>query len=652
MKKLINLLITVLLSLSAFAQEDGSDVCSDAKIKNLSRFKNARIAYAGDEKIDVTYYKLNLNISYSQQYIKGEATITFKTKSNISTCFLDLKSLLRVDSVKLGSKKISFIQEANKVNLTLDKQYIQGQAIGVVVYYQGRPNNSAFGSFAFSTHGSNGQPVVWSLSEPYGAPDWFPCKDTPSDKADSSDVWITMPKEFVSVSNGILTKILENNDNTRTYQWKNRYPIAQYLISIACSNYVEYKNYFKYSPTDSMMVTHYIYPESFTASVKNQLDQTPFMLKLFSEKFGLYPFIKEKYGHAQCGFSGGMEHQTCSSMGSFGVSLIAHELTHQWFGDKVTCKNWENIWLNEGFATYGDVMYSEAIGGKTAYDTKIIANAIKAKQAIGSIYVQNINSEDEIFNSNRSYAKGALVLHMLRGIVGDEKFFKILQNYLVSNVAFDAAVTEDFQKIAEETTGLKLDYFFKQWIYGENYPKYSYSWTVSEATSSINLNVTQAQNTTPAYFSMPVEFKIVMKDGSSSIATVFIDKASQVIQLIKPKGDVSQVIFDPENKILKDVTELKNTLTANEPANALVEWTISPNPAENQVIIDFSLKKSAVIQVAIFDKLGKKMKELTAENLTNGSYSKLISLNDLSSGIFLVRLGIDEKSFGKMLVVK
>ncbi|WP_394996350.1 M1 family aminopeptidase [Emticicia sp.] len=661
MKNLFKVFIISFLPILSFAQEDGATICSESKqiaFKRMNKASKARIAYPGDDKIDVTYYKLNLNLSHAQQYLKGEATIGLKAKSAISSFFLDLRNILKVDSVKLASKKLGFLQDASKVTITLDKQYTENQTISVIVYYQGKPASSGFGSFSFATHGNTQQPVVWSLSEPYGAPDWFPCKDTPSDKADSSDVWITMPKEFVSVSNGTLMQVLDNKDNTKTYQWKNRYPIAHYLISIACSNYIEYKNYFKYSttngtPPDSMVITHYVYPETFTATTKTQLDQTPFMLKLFSEKFGLYPFIKEKYGHAQCDFGGGMEHQTCTSINSYGGSLVAHELAHQWFGDKITCKNWENIWLNEGFATYAEAIYAEALGGKSSYQTNINANITKAKKAVGSVYVQNISSESEIFSNNRSYAKGAIVLHMLRGIVGEEKFFKILQNYLVSSIAYNSAVTEDFQKVAEETTGLKLDYFFKEWIYGESYPKYTYGWTVNDATAMLNLTINQTKNTIPEYFSMPVDIKIVTSQGES-ITTVFIDKASHLIQIAKPAGEVTQVVFDPDNKILKDVTEVKisSSITGTEPENNLVEWSISPNPADGQVVVSFYLKQNANTHISVVDMMGRNIKQLAEEKLPIGKYSKTIPLTNFPAGKYLIRLGIENKYFGKILVVR
>ncbi|MBA4853306.1 M1 family aminopeptidase [Emticicia sp. BO119] len=646
-------LVLIFYPLLGLAQTNGGISCAQAKQSSFAR--NARymqLAYPGDDKIDIGYYKLNLDISYAQRYLKGEATISFKPKSTISSFFLDLKNTLKVDSIKLGAKKLAFAQETAKVNITLDKSYTENQAVTVDIYYQGSPVASAFGSFTFGSHGA--APIVWSLSEPYGAPDWFPCKDTPADKADSSDVWITMPLGFVSVSNGVLTKKIDNSNGTRTYQWKNRYPIAHYLISISCSNYTEYKNYYKYSATDSMAVTHYIYPENFSSNVRNQLDQTPFMLKLFSDKYGQYPFIKEKYGHEQCGFGGGMEHQTCSSMGSFESSLVAHELAHQWFGDKITCKTWEHIWLNEGFATFSEAIYAEAIGGKTGYQTAINSDMFYAKRAIGSLFVKNISNENEIFGFNRTYAKGSVVLHMLRGIVGEEKFFKILQNYLVSPLAYNSATTEDFQKVAEQTTGLNLDYFFKEWVYGESYPKYTYGWTTAKTAdglSILSLKVTQTKNTTPEYFLMPVDIKIITSQGET-ITTVFIDKATQDIDIPNIKGDVSQVIFDPENKILKEVTEVQITPTGKEPISELIDWKISPNPTTNEVFVDFTLKQNTVAQITVFDVLGRKIKELPEEKLSADRYTRSIKSNDLVAGNYIVRISFGQYSFAKVLVVR
>ncbi|MEW6509140.1 MAG: M1 family aminopeptidase [Bacteroidota bacterium] len=200
----------------------------------------------------------------------------------------------------------------------------------------------------------------------------------------------------------------------------------------------------------------YVYPESF-ASQKVNLDKTNDMIRIFSEMYGPYPYSKEKCGHAQCGFGGGMEHQTISSMGGFSESLAAHELAHQWFGNKVTCKDWQNIRLNEGFATYSDKLYHQKKYGDAAFNNQMNSVMTSSKTANGTIYVQNINSVGEIFNSARSYNKGAAVLHMLRGIIGNEKIFQVLGEYLIEpGLSYNVATTEDFQRVAERVSGQNL----------------------------------------------------------------------------------------------------------------------------------------------------------------------------------------------------
>ncbi|RYF50867.1 MAG: peptidase M1, partial [Cytophagaceae bacterium] len=302
---------------------DGGDFCRDGKIRALTRQASnpkARLAYPGDNNIDINYYGLDLNLTYSPKYLRGAVTVKFKcTASSLSSFFLDLNSTttttglgLRVDSVKANGRKLAYQFAQSRLTITPDQALTNSQLYSVVVYYQGIPNGQAQSSFSFSTHERTSDPVIWSLSEPYGAPDWFPCKDTPADKADSSDVRITAPSVFVSVSNGTLVSTTVNSNGTTTYAWRNRHPIAQYLISIAMSNYTRYDTPFTYNG-QTMPVTHYIYPE-ILSSVKASLDLTPAMLQLFTTKFGPYPFLREKYGHAQFGQgNGGMEHQTISS---------------------------------------------------------------------------------------------------------------------------------------------------------------------------------------------------------------------------------------------------------------------------------------------------------------------------------------------------
>ncbi len=656
MKKLLVLLLLLISTLCGFAQEDVNE-CATGKILSLTkRNQNARLQapQAVDNNIDITYYKLNLSVNYTPKNIKGEVTINAKSKIvTLDQVTIDLQNTLTTDSIKIGNRKLTFVHQSNQILIKLDKIYAENQLLSFVIYYHGIPGSSGFDSFVFGTHNNAKDMAIWSLSEPYGSPDWFPCKNSVDDKADSSDVWITADKYFTSVSNGILEKTIENQDGTRTYQWKNRYPIAQYLISIAMSNYTLYQNQFNFEGQTTMPITHYIYPESLTSTNKIALDKTAFMLDLFSKKFGLYPFIKEKYGHAQFGWGGGMEHQTCTSLtvpNSGFETLIAHELTHQWFGDKITCKNWESIWLNEGFASYGECVYTEATGGKSAYDAYIKSFMTSAKTAKGTIYVQNVSDINEIFSSSRTYRKGASVLHMLRGIVGNDKFYKILQTYTASKNAYGNATTEDFQAVAEQVYGQKLDYFFKQWIYGENYPKYKFQWSsqpLTDGTFKVKAEMSQSLNTTPAFFTMPIQLSISGGLGDTTI-TVFNDKQSQTFEFVL-KSKPTNVIFDPNNLILKDL-ETINVLGSEPIIYDDFGLTIAPNPSSEDIDVSFRLAKSSIVKISIIDFSGKEVLMQSEEKLQTGNYSRNLKISQFQSGTYILNLNVDGLNESRKLV--
>ncbi|MCP5062292.1 MAG: T9SS type A sorting domain-containing protein [Ignavibacteriae bacterium] len=651
MKYVLNIL--VIFSTLTFAQSS-KEHCSLSKINHLNNLqKTSKLNYPGDNRYDVTYYKLDLNISYSARQIIGAVTVKAKSlENNLSEFFLDLQDHFIIDSVVSNGTSLINSLADGKLNITLNKNYNLDEEISLTVYYQGSPVSTGFGSFEFSNH--NGRPIIWSLSEPYGASDWWPCKDTPADKADSSDVWITSDTQFVSVSNGKLMAVVENGNNTKTYKWKNHHPIAQYLISLAMTNYAVYKNYFKYSSEDSMEVIHYNYPENLNENRKADLDKTVEMLDVFSELFGLYPFIDEKYGHAEFGWIGSaMEHQTISSMGTFKESTVAHELAHQWFGDKITCKDWQNIWLNEGFATYSESLWLEAKYGKEAYDNQIEIemsgnpNATwnsYAKQAVGSLYVQDISSISQIFNGARSYAKGAVVLHMLRGIVGDDDFFNILKAYASDpELAYDVATTEDFQRVCEEVSGYDLNYFFSEWIYGEDYPNYLIDWTNNSNGNNFqaSLSVSQASHTNPSYFIMPVQVKI-SGAGKDTLVTFFNDANNQRFEIELSFEPIS-IEFDPNNWILKDVSNTTNLNTEN---TSPLEFSLSqnyPNPFNPSTTIKYSIPTEVTenflsIQLTLYDILGKEVATLVNEKKNPGNYEIKFDASKLSSGIYYYQL--------------
>ena len=582
-----------------------------------------------DSTINVTYYFLNLRITANPNYLYGSVKVKGEFKSQNNRMFLNLKNLLTVDSVS-GSGISGFSH--NNDFLTVLFQNNQND-FDITVHYKGLPTGSGFGSFVFSSQ--NSVPVIWSLSEPFGASDWFPNKNTPSDKADSSQVWITCPSNLVGVSNGLLYETLSNPDNTKTYKWKSKYPIANYLISIAVTNYALYNNYFKYSSTDSMVVNHYVYPTDLN-TLKSSLDVTPKMLELFSDKYSLYPFIEEKYGHSQFGWGGAMEHQTISSMGSFGQGIVAHELAHQWFGDKVTCRDFNNIWLNEGFATFSESLWIEFNEGKESYISSIKSRMSNARKAVGSLYVLNTNNVNEIFNGNRTYSKGAVVVHMLRGVLGDSIFFNVLKSYINdSSLAYSTAVTEDLQRVAEKVSGKNLNYFFQQWVYGENYPVYDISYSKSQNPNGLyNVNVTVSQkiNTNPSFFTMPIDIKITTSNKGDTTFTVFNNSQIQTFTFLI-QGNPSFITLDPGNKILKDKK-------GDDPSESIDFRLLQnyPNPFNPQTKIIYMLNEFCEVNLSVYDMLGREVESLVSDKQRPGTYEVAFIANNIASGVYVYKL--------------
>ena len=471
----------------------------------------------------------------------------------ISLLTFGLYDVMAITSiVTAGGTPLAFVRGSNQATVTLDRTYAPGELIDYTVTYGGSPPSAPNGGYAFvySTHGPIGAPIIASLSEHIFAPTWWPCFDRPDDKA-IVDMDLTVPNTLTGVSNGRLINTINNADGTRTTQWRSVYPISTYLVSVAISNYVTWTDF--YTPVTGgpvMPVQHWVYPEHETAA-REDLNVTVPMLTFFSGLFGEYPFVAEKYGHAIFTFPGAMEHQTVTSYGAGVIRgdhhydyIVAHELAHQWWGDAVGPAEWPEIWLNEGFASYGEALWTEHLGGANAYRNYMLS--MDTRPFCGTIY--NPVAPCDLFG-NTVYDKGGWVLHMLRHVVGDTAFFQGMRNYYATYGGSNAT-TGAFRAVMEAASGMNLQAFFDRWVMQTGEPVYRFGWKAAETPAGwvTHLRIEQAQ--TGNTFTMPADIRVTTT-CCDEMFVVQTSGAAQDIALPPVSSQPLGVAFDPNSFILK-----------------------------------------------------------------------------------------------------
>jgi len=616
-------------------------LCSHEKSASRWQTQNSTLNQ-NQEKIDIKFYELNLDIDFNSSRIRGSVTVN-GVIGNIYPDFieLDLYDNMTVDSILQNNIPILYLHENDMLKIPLSDITLDDENLfSLTIFYQGTPDHCGAGGFKFDEHQNIGH--VWTLSEAYCARSWWPCKDDPSDKADSVNIIISVPLEpaYIVASNGLLSSTTINN-NKKTYFWKERYPITTYLVSLAIYPYTKWVDqYVSPISSDTMLIEHYVFPDRYEASYPNY-SLTKDMLSFFSELFGEYPFISEKYGHADFTWGGGMEHQTLSSMGSFSQNLMVHELGHSWWGNLITCKTFNDIWLNEGFARYCQALWAEHMYGREAYFDFMNNHAY---YGAGTIYVENPSSNSQIFSAGLSYNKASWVLHMLRHKVGETMFFDILKSYASNDsLSYNAASTSDFQKVCEDISGLDFEQFFQQWIYGEKYPKYELSWW-HEGNGIYNVKIDQVQSYN--FFSMPIDLKFSGSAGPILVDTTIVIENNNSSQLYEFSGFnflVENVMLDPENWILKEATYSVNEIDNILPDRVEVEKAF-PNPFNSKVKLSFYINPQfgdTHVNVNIFDLRGKIVESLIDNEFIPGYHTTFWNANGKSSGVYFIQLATD-----------
>jgi len=614
----------------------------EAETKNRLMAEFGRAGAGGRDKgtlnmdlYDVGSYDLALTLDPSTETMTGTVLVHASVSgAEISTMDLDLAANMIVSRVLSGGVVAAFFHNNGLLTITLDRTYTNGETVDVAVEYSGDPEGISFG---WAQYG--GQPLIWTMSEPYGARAWWPCKDVNTDKADSVALHITVPEALVVASNGTLENVSPAQPGWHTYHWTERYPIATYLVSVTAHPFAVFSDQYVSALGDTMPLEYFVVPDRLAAA-EDGYAIVPEMISAFAGLFGEYPFLAEKYGHAHFPWGGGMEHQTCTSLSHNGYSegLISHELGHQWFGDLVTCADFSHIWINEGFATWSEAYWLEQSVGETAYHAEMAQARYRGP---GTIIVENPADFVTIFDYDLTYLKASWVPHMLRHIVGEANFQTALQT-LLSVHGFGDATTADVQTVFETVSGLDLTDFFQQWIYGEYYPAYRVSRTATPVgdQSRVRIKIEQIQIIT-GLFTMPLDVRIRTSVGD----TTFVVQNSQAEQWYDflVDGEVIQVLVDPDSWVLRTMS-YDGVSAVPVAAPAVLELRDNvPNPFNPATAVHFYLAAPTDVRLDIYDVAGRLVKNLVVGSFDAGDHQVRWDGTDgagrsVASGTYYARL--------------
>ncbi len=538
-------LLVALAAVQSFAEE---------KPRQLERIRT----------FDVEHLKAELNIDPDKAKLSGTVTHTLKPlHDGFKQLELDCEALT-VTKVTVDGREQKFELRAPKLVITLDRVFKKQEPLSVSVTYHGSPTCGMY--FIRPDEFYPQKPLcVWTQGEPEQNHFWLPCYDYSND-LQTTEMIVTVPASLFVLSNG---RLLENRANeaagTRTFHWKMDQPHVTYLISLVVGDLVPHE-----LEVGGLKITSYAPRQFFDEGrMKRAFGRTGEMATLFNKLTGVeYPWPKYAQTIVPEFRSGGMENISSTTLTEFTLrddgailestadGLIAHELAHQWWGDLLTCKDWSHLWLNEGFATYYDALFTEYDLGPENFAYKVDGNrkaAIKIDETKPRPMVwDRYERPFEMFDA-RAYPKGASVLHMLRGLLGDDKFFAGVSSYARKH-RHQAVETADFQRAMEEASGKKLDWFFEQWCYKAGAPKLEITWRFvpEDSTARIKVKQTQPASDLVPTFKLPTSVEFITKGKAVRFPVELDSREQELVFRIDAKPDL--VRLDPERYLLAELS--------------------------------------------------------------------------------------------------
>ncbi len=517
--------------------------------------------------VDVQHIRAELTLAAKQKEVRGTVTHTLSPlhpylKQVDFDCGPELKVTKVTKSIKgSGAVPCKFVLKDSTLSVTLDRAHGPGETLELAIEYSGSPTKGL--QFILSDPAYPDRPVaIWTQGQAEDTRYWLPCYDYPNERA-TSEMIITAPDPLFVVSNGALLDTKKNAGDTTTYHWKMDVPHVSYLISLAVGDFSVY-----HDKLDDLPVDYYVAKGVDEATARRFMGKTPEMIRFFSRSLGQpYPYVKYA---TTClpEFGGGMENISATSMTDTALrdeiaalegdadGLVAHELVHQWFGDLLTCKDWSHTWLNEGFASYFDPLFAEHDRGEDAFrlnmdgelQSYLQNDRLYRRPIVETRYESSLQMFDRM-----TYAKGACVLHALRGLLGDLVWWKGIRAYVAAH-KLQVVDTDDFRKSMEAASGKDLKWFFDQWLMKAGHPELKVRWRYEEADGSVRVKVLQTQTLdeqTPL-FKLPTTLEITEDTGKARVVPIVIDAALHEF-VIPAAAKPRMVQIDPEGWLIKEL---------------------------------------------------------------------------------------------------
>lgn len=606
---------------------------------------------------DVKYYSLDLTINSGTKTINGSLLCMAEIINPINTFVLDLDKVFTIDSVlykKEGEEftVASFNHNESKINISIPETVVNGDNIFVQVFYSGFPKIAERppwdDGFVWGKTPSGDQ-WIGVACETSGADIWWPCKDHPSDEPDSMSLSFTVTNPFTCVSNGKFIGSVDNGDNTSTYKWFVSTPINNYNVTFYAAEFNLIEDDYISISGETIPFYFWVLPDDYW-SAYNHMDVFKQEFDFLETICGPFPFGTDKHGWAHAPYWG-MEHQTIIAYGhdfslnSWGFDYIHyHELAHEWWGNFITAKDWSDVWIHEGIATYTEALYVEHLRGMDGYfkymnSIRPINNHTHPLAPIVEI------TSSEAFNNLNPYYRGASVMHTLRYHLGDESFFNLLKRWVYPNsLDFDNTngrqcrilSTNDMKEKAEEITGVNLDPFFEVFFREASYPN-----LIVDRKTDSTVFIWETENSIKLDLDIPVfvngiEQRVDVKEG---IGVLYIS-ANDILDI------------DPNKWILMDspeITNLENNFSVV--GNYKLQQNY-PNPFEYSTTIEFTILKREFVTIKVLTSNGVEVKVLVHEELLPGNYKVILDREKLSSGIYFYNMQTPNFNEIKSLIIK